>query len=131
MQSEMPFYEGVEDALRAALQAIGGAKKVGILIWPDKSVDESARRLLDCLNPTRSEKLDYTQIMYIFREAKNVGCHAPFAWFASEIGYDVKPVTRAEEVDRLTQVVEQSSKQLSAAVAALERIQRIGNVKAV
>lgn len=123
MQTELPFYEGPEDALRAAVQALGGAKKVGALLWPDKGVDNASRQLLDCINPSRAEKLELSQIMRIFSLAKDAGCNGPFAWFAAEIGYDIKPITRAEEVDRLTTVVEQSSKTLAAALSALERIQ--------
>lgn len=124
MQAEMPFYEVPEDALRAAVQALGGAKQVGAMIWPDKTPDAAGRQLQDCLNPSRSEKLDVTQIMFIFRKAKEAGCHSPFAWFAGEVGYDARPVTRAEEADRLTTVVEQSTKTLAAALAQLERMQR-------
>lgn len=129
MQSELPFYEGPEDALRAAVQALGGAKKVGALLWPDKGVDSASRLLLDCINPSRAEKLEMSQIMRVFALAKDAGCHGPFAWLAGEVGYDVKPIARAEEVDRLTTVVEQSSKTLAAALSALERIQAGGGVK--
>lgn len=127
MQSELPFYEGPEDALRAAVQALGGAKRVGTMLWPDKGVDAASRLLLDCINPSRAEKLEATQIIRVFALAKEAGCHGPFAWFAGEVGYDVKPITKAEEVDRLTTVVEQSTKTLAAALTALERIQT-GNV---
>ncbi len=123
MQTELPFFESAEDALKAAVQALGGAKKIGALIWPDKGVDNASRYLLDCINPSRSEKLDITQTMMIFRMARDEGYHAPFIWFSAEIGYDAKPVTREEEVDRLTFVVESASKTLSGALAALERIQ--------
>lgn len=130
MQGELPFYECPEDALRAAVQALGGAKRVGPMLWPDKGVDNAARLLLDCLNPSRAEKLEASQIIRVFNLAKDAGVHGPFAWFAGEIGYEAKPITKAEEVDRLTSVVEQSSKTLAAAVAALERIQRTNLVKA-
>ena len=130
MQSEMPFFEGPEDALRAAVQALGGAKKVGPMLWPDKGIDAAARHLLDCINPSRAEKLEITQLMRVFGLAKEAGYHAPFAWFANEVGYDTKPITKAEEVDRLTFVVEQSSKTLAAALGALERIQRTNTIKA-
>lgn len=123
MQLDIPFYEGPEDALRAAVQALGGAKKVGHALWPDKSVDSAARLLLDCLNPSRAEKLDCSQQLLIFKLAKDAGFHAPFAWFANEIGYDVKPITKAEEMDRLTTVVEQASTTLANALKSLERIQ--------
>jgi hypothetical protein len=123
MQAELPFYEGPEDALRAALQALGGAKKVGALLWPDKGVDNAARQLLDCINPARNEKLDLSQVMRVLALAKEEGCHSPFAWLASQIGYDVSPITKADEVDRLTTVVEQSTKTLAVALARLESIQ--------
>lgn len=128
MQAELPFFETPEDAVRAAVQALGGSKKVGTLLWNDKGIDNASRLLLDCINPGRAEKLEMSQVMLILRLAKDAGCHAPFTWMAAEIGYDVKPITRGEEVDRLTTVVEQSTKTLAQALAALERIQR-GAVK--
>lgn len=123
MQIPMPFFEGPEDALRAAVQVLGGAKQVGAAIWPDKTPDAAGRLVQDCLNPARAEKFDVTQVMFIFKKAKEAGQHGPFAWFAGELGYDARPVTRAEEVDRLTTVVEQASKTLAQAVAQLDRIQ--------
>ena len=36
MQADLPFYDCPEDALRAAVQALGGAKQVGARLWPDK-----------------------------------------------------------------------------------------------
>lgn len=125
MQGELPFFESPEDALRAAVQALGGAKKVGAMLWPDKTIDNAGRQLLDCLNASRAEKLELSQIMRVLSWAKDAGFHAPFAWLAGEVGYEARPITKAEEVDRLTSVVEQSSKTLAAAVAALERMQRV------
>jgi len=123
MQSEMPFYENIEQALTACIQALGGAKQVAHKLWADKNPEEGRTLLLNCVNPTRKEKLDYTQVMYLFREAKAIGCHAPYLWFSNEIGYDARPITKAEEVDRLTTVVEQSAKLLAAALTQLEKIQ--------
>ncbi len=125
MQADLPFYESPEDALKAAVQALGGTKQVGALLWPDKTPDNAGRLMSDCLNPGRAEKLELSQVMRIFALAKEHGCHSPFTWFAGEVGYEARAITKAEEVDRLTQVVEQSSKTLAAAVAALERMQRV------
>ncbi len=126
MQSEMPFYENVEQALAACVQGLGGAKAVGGILWPHKEVEDARTLLLNCINPIRKEKLELGQVMYLFREAKNIGLYSPFLWFANQIGYDARPITHAEEVDRLASVVEQSSKTLANAVAALERMQRAG-----
>lgn len=124
MQTEMPFYEGIEDALRGAIQALGGAKKVATTLWPDKPVEEARSLLLNCINSARKEKLDYSQLMWVFRESKRVGFNAAFQWFARECEFEARALTKAEEVDRLTSVVEQSTKTLVTALATLERIQR-------
>ncbi len=127
-QLEMPFYESPEDALRAAVQLLGGAKQVGARLWPDQSPDAAARKMLDCVNPGRSERLSLSQVMRVMAWARDAGHHGPMSWVCNEIGYEARPVTRAEEVDRVASVVEQSSRQLAIAVATLERLQRVRGV---
>jgi hypothetical protein len=127
-QDELPYFESAEDALRAAVQALGGAKRVGALLWPDKTPDHAGRHLLDCINVGRAEKLSLSQAMRVLALAKDAGCHAPMLWICGEIGYDARPVTNAEEVDRITSVVEQSTKTLANAIATLERLQRVRGV---
>jgi hypothetical protein len=123
MQGEMPFYEDPEQALEACVQALGGAKKVGPMLWPDKGIDNARTYLLACLNSDRPEKLSYSQIVFIFKEARAIGFHAGFEWFAHQCEYEARPITRAEEMDRLTSVIESSSKTLAGALALLERLQ--------
>jgi hypothetical protein len=130
MQNEMPFFEGPEDALREAVRAMGGPKKVGPMLWPDKQIDAAARLLSDCLNTGREEKLHLSQALLILRSARDAGYHAAFMWVASEIGYDAKPISPAEEIDRVTSVVEQTTATLTNALAALERLQA-GNLRRV
>lgn len=122
MQNELPFYEHPEQALEACVQALGGAKKIGASLWPDKSMENARTYLLACMNSDRPEKLSLSQMIFIFREAKQIGFHAGFEYFSRECEYDSKPIAKAEEIDRLTTVVEQSTKTLAAALATLERI---------
>ncbi len=122
MQAELPVFESIEDALKSAVYALGGTKKVGAMLWPDKGIDASYRLLNDCLNPLRAEKLDLSQVMYLLRSARDAGCYAPFQWVAAECGFDARPVTRAEEKDRATAALEAATKQLQAALASVERI---------
>lgn len=124
MQDDLPIFESPEEALRAAVQHMGGAKVVGPLLWPDRAPDHAARLLLDCLNHDRAEKLAISQLMMIMRMARDRGYHAAMIYFANDCGYDAHPVTRAEEVDRATAAVEQASKALAAGLATLERLQR-------
>lgn len=124
MQAELPVYESVEDALKSAVYALGGTKKVGPMLWPAKGIDASYRLLNDCLNSLRAEKLDLSQAMFVLRAARDVGCYAPFQWVAGECGFDAKPVTRAEEVDRATAALEAATKSLQVSLATVERLQR-------
>jgi hypothetical protein len=122
MQTEMPFFEGPEDALKEAVRALGGTKAVGPMLWPDKGPEASSRLLHDCLNTSRNEKLDISQVMLILAKAKDAGFHAPYLWLSNEVGYEAKPITKAQEVDRLTNVIERASKDLAHALAAMERV---------
>lgn len=122
MQNELPFFETPEQAIEACINALGGAKKVGPMLWPDKSIDNARTYLLACVNHDRAENLNYSQLIFIFREAKALGFHAGFQWFANEIEYDVRPITKSEEVDRLTGIIEQSTKALAQSISALERL---------
>lgn len=132
MQNDLPFFDSPEDALRAAVQQLGGAKKVAPILWgADRSVEQATRSLLDCLNHDRAEKLSISQVMQILRMARDAGYHAPMLWFAAELGYDAHPITKAEEVDRVTTAIEHASELLAAGLAAMERIQRTGIVKTV
>lgn len=118
------FYDSPEDCLKSAVQALGGAKRVASCIWPDKTLDNASRLLLDCLNPSRPEKLDISQIKLIFTMAREAGFHSQFNWFAGEIGYCAKPIVKAEEVDRLISIVERTTATLTGALATLERVQK-------
>ncbi len=95
------------------------------MVWPAKGADIGARKLLDALNPDRDEKLDVSQIILILRAARDGGCYAPFQWFAGECGFDARPVTREQEVDRATTAVENASRALQLGLATLERLQRV------
>lgn len=125
MQSEMPFFESAEQALLAAVQHLGGAKVVGVRLWGSKTPEAARTRLLDCLNEHRPERLDLGECISILSWAKEAGLHAPFVWVAGEVGYEARPITDDEQIDRVTLVVEQSAKVLAVAVASLERMQRV------
>lgn len=66
------FHESLNDALREVVQTLGGTKKVGVLMRPEKSADEAARWISDCLNPDRREKFDPEQVLWLLREGRRV-----------------------------------------------------------
>ena len=125
MQVDLPFFECPTDAVRGAVNALGGAKQVGARLWPEKSPDAAGRLLLDCLNASRPEKLELAQVMRVLAWARDAGCHGPMQWICGEVGYEARPVTKAEEIDRLAGVVEESTRTMASALATLERLQRV------
>jgi hypothetical protein len=72
MQTDLPFFESAEDALKAAVMALGGTKQVGHTLWPDKTVDNAGRLLSDCLNAGRAEKLEPAQALLIESSSKTL-----------------------------------------------------------
>ena len=114
MQAEMPIFDSPEDAVRGCAQALGGAKKVGPILWPDKPIEQATGLLLDCLNSDRPQKLSLSQTLFIFRLAKQVGFHAGFQWFALEAEYEVRPITPEEEKDRLATAITEAALKLQA-----------------
>ena len=123
MQLE-PTFDHPEDAIKALVQEMGGSKVIASQLWPDKAVENASRLLNDCLNIRRPEKLDVSQIMMILYQAKEQGRHSTMKWIAGELGYEVHPITRREEMDRLTIVVEEAGRALTGALESLERIKR-------
>ena len=129
MQRDLPFYENVEQALGLCIQELGGAKAVGNKLWADKSVEDARMLLLNCLNPARPEKLNYTQVMFIFQEAKNIGCYEPFIWYCNEVGFEARPITTEEEKMNLAFALENTRKQLASYLDKAERLQRTDTMK--
>jgi len=123
MQNEMPFYEGPESALTACVQALGGAKIVGPMLWPEahKTTEQAHKALLDCLNPERSEKLSYSQIIYLFRKAKQAGFHAGYDWWSQQCEYSISPISQADQEDRALEIIEKGTKALETGMAMLAR----------
>lgn len=93
------FFDGVYDAMKEAVRALGGPKKVGLMFWPEleKDPEKAANRLRDCMNPERREKLSIEQFMMLLRKACEVGCHSLMAFVASDTGYKTPDPQDPEE----------------------------------
>lgn len=116
------FYEDIYDALRAAVQAIGGAKVVGPMLWPQKPVAEAQRDILDALNRDRPRKLDAEEIMLVLSKARAQGFHGAMHFLAGEVGYQAIPVEPDDEKAALQREFIEAAKRLDQIGARIERL---------
>ncbi|URF05462.1 hypothetical protein [Cupriavidus campinensis] len=122
MQEKL-FYESVYEAIGEVVRAAGGTKKVGAMLWPEKSADAAGAMLKDCLNPDRREKLDPEQVAFIRRLGRQIGCHALMNFEAQDSGYErPKPLNSEEQARRLVDVIAQQQAQLQAAMQAFQAL---------
>lgn len=116
-------YEDELDAARDVVKNLGGAKKVGPLIWPDKTVDGAARYLSDCLNNGRAERLTPSQLLLLMRLGCEGGFHGLAAYFMNEAGYaSPVPVDPRSEAVVLTGRLENLMGEFTTLTRRLERL---------
>jgi hypothetical protein len=126
MQLEIgEFHESINDALQAAVMALGGYKKVGPMLRPELPIDQAAGWLRDCLNHARREKLAPEQVLLILRAARVAGYHAAMNFLAFDTGYKAAPVDPHDQEQQLQERFIEAVEGLTAIQAQLQRVQRL------
>lgn len=121
------FAESVDDAIRDAVRAAGGAKAVGAALFPSKSIEAAARYLLDCMNPARAEHLTPEQVVHVLRLARDAGYHGAKHWLDGATGYAPTPAIDVDDQRaELARMIATAGESLRRAVAALDRLDRGG-----
>ena len=125
MQLEIPeCFDSLDDALKAAVMALGGFKTVGKLLRPD--FDHAAEWLRKCVTSDRRERLEPGQVVVILREAKLQGFHSAFDYFAGVAGYKAEPIDAQREVQSLEQDIAAGLKSINHRMARLEQLKARG-----
>lgn len=103
MSSQLPLVvESLNEAMRAAVAVLGGAKMVGPALWHEKAPDDAARGLLDCLNADRPQRLDPERVLMLMRMAREAGYHGLMEYVAGDAGYTrPSPVEPEDELAAL------------------------------
>lgn len=119
------LHESLNDALREVIQAAGGTKKVGAMMFPEMPVDHAAGKVRDCTNPDRRERFTPEQVCMLLRLGRQVGCHAAMAYMARECGYaDPQPIEPEDEVARLQREYVEATKALLQMASKIEGLQQ-------
>lgn len=117
------FQDSISEALRELITALGGAKKVGSEMRPEKSADEAGRWLSDCLNSDRRDRLTPEQLIWLLRRGRAIDCHVAMNFLCADAGYEeAKPISQVDERAKLAETISTASKTLSSALAAIERL---------
>lgn len=122
MQLDFPeCYDSLEDALKAAVMALGGFKKVGAKMRPE--LDTSEDWLRHCLKGDRRERLSPQQVLWILREARAIGFHGAMQYINMAAGYDTpRPVDADKQKQALQEAIAAGLDRLNAQMAALQRM---------
>lgn len=86
-----------DEALRYAVDALGGDKAVGYMLWAEISPILSGQRVAHCLDPERREKFSLEQTVLILQRAKAKGDHRAMNLLAELCGYRVTAVIDQHE----------------------------------
>lgn len=87
--NSLALFQDMNDALTAAVHAVGGFKKIGLALRPelDGRPQQAAQWLRDCLNHEKREKLSPEQLLHLLRLAREGNYHAAKHWIDGEAGY--------------------------------------------
>lgn len=126
------FLEDVFDALRAAVQAAGGAKEIAGKLWPHKPASQAHKDLLDCLNRDNDRKLCVEEVMAILRMAREVGYHGAKHWIDDAVGYQPTPPQDPKiERDRLADELARAADHFRSLERAVDRLNNATKITAV
>lgn len=126
MTQEPLFHESLEDALRAAVAALGGFKKVGAAMRPELVADRAGNWLRDCLTDGRREVLDPPQVLWLMRAARQAGYHGVMTYLSRECGYcDPMPLEPEDERAHLQRQFNESVRVLAQIQSRMERIDNV------
>lgn len=124
MSDQLPLIvEDYLDAIRATVQALGGAKRIGSDMKPDLSVEAAGRWLSDCCNPDRRERLSPSELAYIRKRARVAGVHILATFEMRDAGYaDPTPVEPEDQRAALQRAFIQQTEELKRMLGQLHAL---------
>lgn len=125
MSGSLPIFSDWNDALDGVVHALGGYKKVGVMLRPELSEKPvaAAQWLRDCLNPDKPERLNPDQVFLLLRIARREHYHAAKHWMDAELGYEQgRPLKPEDEAATLQERGADLVRELRTITERLERL---------
>lgn len=125
MSGALPMFADWNEALDGVVHALGGFKKVGVLLRPELSEKPiaAAQWLRDCLNQDKPERLNPDQVFMLLRCARAADYHAAKHWMDAELGYEQgRPLKPEDEAATLQQRAVDLVREMRTITERLERL---------
>ncbi len=94
------FYDTIDDALRATVEMLGGAKRVGAELWPAKEPIQAQQQLLNCMDTSKPHKLGLEEFMLIARRAREREIHILGKFIAEALDYEFRVITPEDKAQK-------------------------------
>jgi len=123
--NDLAVFSDWDEALNAAIVALGGHKKVGCMLRPELGAkpDLAGQWLRDCLNAERRERLNPGQMILLLKLAKEDGYHAAKHWLDSELGYEPgRPLDPRDESARLQREFVEAGRRMEKLADRIEKL---------
>lgn len=123
-QIQLPLNTGPEEALEAAVWALGGWQRAAAEVWPAGDPITGGRKLRNALDPERREQLSPAEIEQLVVAAARAGCLDYLARLAERCGCrPPEPVPPEEVRDRAMDAVMTAAITLREALDELRRFE--------
>lgn len=123
----LPLFSDWNDALSAVIHALGGFKKVAVVLRPElaEKPESAGQWLRDCLNSEKRERMNPDQVFMLLRLARQKDYHAAKFWMDAELGYEQgRPLSPKEEAANLVHRCHELAHDLRSSIDRLERISK-------
>lgn len=108
------FHDDLYSALRATVEVLGGAKRVGAALWPAMTIQAAQQQLLNALNPDKPHKLSLDEIVHIARLGRREGVHAVMEYLCASLDYETpRPVTQEAKQTALLERWDAAKKEMA------------------
>lgn len=120
-------HEDIFEALKSLVAAMGGAKKVGPRLYPQKTESAARQQLHDCLNTDRDHELGVQRLFTLLKWGREAGAHIALYWLCDELGYTrPQPIEPEDQAAEILRRVDVAKEELRTCLQQLDKLPRSG-----
>ena len=121
-----PPEDDLYEAARSLVMRLGVAKRVGLKLRPELSMEQARTWLDNCLNRDRQEKLDMDQIDFLIGLGRKAGIHTIPETIARRHLYRIEPIDPESERARIQREFTNAAERLQELLERMEKLNGLG-----